>query len=144
MSAAKSDLSRAVHQIAVEGGGALVFDAIRSHDIPLLIAEALAGCQEARTLLQAVEHTLRKLQHAPQRRPMLCLSCPKPVRDGDKYSVVVLRGAAEDACQAVTMVVCRRCGPTPGAIKAAATVGVRRFFPDARPVQQTHSEGGRA
>lgn len=144
MSTTKSELKRAVQQVAVEGGGLVAFDAVRSRDIPLLVAKLFAGSQEARTLLQAVEHALGKIKHVPQHRPMLCAACPQPVRDGDKFAVVVLRGAAEDACQAITMVVCRRCGSTPGAIKAAAAVGVRRFFPDARAIEPTHQTRGRA
>lgn len=144
MTASKAELKRAVGQVAIEGGGMIAFDAVRVRDLPRLLGEALSGNQEARMVLQAVEHALTKVKVAPQRRPMLCTSCPRPVRDGDKFAVVVLRGAAADACQAITMVVCHRCGPTPGAIRAAATVGVRRFFPDARPIETTHENGGRA
>lgn len=144
MTASKSELKRAVGQVATEGGGVIAFDAVRVRDLPLLLGEALGGSQEARMLLQAVERALTKIKEAPQRRPMLCAACPQPVRHGDKFAVVVLRGAAADACQAITMAVCRRCGPTPGAIKAAAAVGVRRFFPDARAIEPTHENGGRA
>lgn len=133
MIGSKGELKRAVGQVAAEGGGMIVFDAVRVRDVPLLFAEALGGNQEARMILQAVEHALVKIKEAPQRRPMLCASCPRPVRNGDKFAVAVLRGATEQPSQAITLAVCLRCGPTPGAIKAAATVGVRRFFPDARP-----------
>ena len=144
MTTSKNELKRAVGQVATEGGGMIAFDAVRACDLPMLLGETLGGSQEARMPLQAVEHALNKIKEAPPRRPMLCASCPRPVRDGDKSAVVVLRGAAADACQAITMVVCRRCGPTPGAIKAAAAVGIRRFFPDARAVEATHEHGGRA
>ena len=144
MTAAKGELKHAIGQVASESGGMIVFDAVRVRDVPLLLVEALGGDQEARMLLQAVEHTLVKIRQAPQRLPMLCASCPRPVRDGSKFAIAVLRGAIEQPSQAIAMAVCERCGPTPGAIKAAATVGVRRFFPDARAIQVTHSDGGRA
>ncbi len=77
MSTTKSELKRAVQQVAVEGGGLVAFDAVRSRDIPLLVAKTFAGSQEARTLLQAVEHALGKIKHVPQHRPMLCAGLPR-------------------------------------------------------------------
>lgn len=144
MTASKGVLKRAVAQVAAEGGGMIVFDAVRVRDVPLLLGEALAGSQEARMLLQAVEHALLKIKEASRSRPMLCGACPRSVRDGDQFAVAVLRGATAQPSQAITLAICRRCGPSPGAIRAAATVGIRRFFPDARPVEQTHFSAGRA
>lgn len=144
MTASKSELSRAVQQVAVEGGGLLVFDALHVRDIPLLAMETLDGDREAGVLLHAVTDLMRKVTAAPQNRPMLCVSCPRAVRSGAKYSIAVLRGAADNATQAIAFVVCPRCGPTLGAVRAAATVAVRKFFPDARAVEPTHQDGGRA
>lgn len=144
MSGPKSDLGCAVQQIVCEGGGLVTVDAIRTRDLAVLAADAWAGSPEASTLLEAVQFTLAKVRQAPQRRPMLCAACPRPVREGDRFAVAVLRGAAEDARQGVSMVICRRCSPTPGAIKAAAAVGVRRLSPDARLIEPTHQQGGRA
>jgi len=144
MTGTKAELRQTVSHVAAEGGGMIAFTAIRSRDIPLLLLEALAGDKEACSLLQAVEHGLAKIKGAPRRRPMLCAACPRPVRGGDRFAIAVLHGAVAQPTRAITLAVCQRCGPTPGAIRAAATVGIRRFFPDARPVEQTHFSGGHA
>lgn len=140
----KSALQRGVERLAVESGGLVKFIGIQKRDEPVLVADVLNGCPEAQRVLRAVVHARSKIAGAPKRRPMLCATCPKPLRDGDKYAVVVVFGAVDDPSEALTMAVCNRCGPTPGAINAAAAVGLRSIFPDARTVEPTHKTGGRA
>ena len=144
MSSTKAEIKQTVSRVAAEGGGMIAFTAIRSRDIPLLRLEALMGNVEACSVLQAVEHGLAKIRTAPRHRAMLCVTCPRPVRDGDRFALAVIHGAVEQPTQAVALAICHRCGPTPGAIHAATTVGIRRFFPEARTVETTHENGGRA
>lgn len=142
----KSELQAGVEKLAAESGGLLTMDAVRTCDLPHLLTDALFGDAEAQALVKPVMHVMSKVASAPKRRPMLCASCPRPLREGDKFAAVVVRGAVDDPTRAITMAVCRRCGPTLGAIKAAAAVGLRGVFPEARDLGDVDLKqpGGRA
>ena len=138
-----SDLQAGVQRVNDEAGGVLRLQVIRRSDLPGLALDALAGDAEAAELLRQAQDTAAAIEAAPRHRLMLCGSCPRGLRDR-KYAVVLARPGCDDPTMALAMAICLRCGPTPGAIQAAARVALRRIWPDLRDLQVSHPEGGRA
>jgi hypothetical protein len=131
-----------IQQVNDEAGGMLTLQVIERADMPAMIADALGGSAEAAQLLRLTNQVLANIQGAPRRRPMLCGSCPR-VLQGSRYAIIIARPACDDPTQGLSMAICPRCGPTHGAIQAAAAVALRRIWPNLRPVTITHP-GGRA
>ncbi len=107
-----------VQRLHDEAAGIVHLDEVRQTDMPRLVVAGLNGSVEAGRLLLAVTDALRRIQGAPADTPMECASYGK-----------ALKG---------------RCGPTVGAIKAAATRSLRSIWPYVRPIEVTHPKGGRA
>ena len=136
-----SALQEGVQRVNDEAGGVLSLQVIQRGDMPALISDALAGSGEAMELLRLVRETMDGIQGAPRRKPMLCGSCPKALRNG-RFSIVLAKPACDDPTQGVAMMICAKCGSSIGAIQAAALVALRRIWPDARPITVTHPDGG--
>ena len=132
-----------IQQVHAEAGGMLTLQVIQRADMSALVLDALAGSDEAVQLLRLTRDTLTNIEAAPRRKPMLCGSCPRALRNG-QYSIIIARPACDDATQGIAMAVCGRCGPDLAAIQAAAHVALKRIWPDLRPITVTHSQGGRA
>lgn len=138
-----SALQDGVQRVNDEAGGLLELQVIQRTDLPALMLDALAGSSEAAQTLRLANDAVAGIQAAPRRRPMLCGCCPRALRGG-RYAVVLARPARDDAAQPLAMAICTKCGPDFGAIQAAATVALRRIWPDLRPITITHSKAGRA
>ena len=138
-----TDLQEGVQRVHNEAGGLLRLQVIRRSDLPGLALDALAGDAEAAELLRQAQDTAAAIEAAPRHRLMLCGSCPRGLRDR-KYAIVIARPACADPTTALAMAICPRCGPTPGAIQAAARVALRAIWPELRDIQVTHPEGGQA
>jgi len=136
-------LQEGVQRVSDEAGGMLTLQVIRRADMPTLMLDALAGSDEAVQLLRLVRETVAGIRAAPRWRPMLCGCCPQALRGG-RYALVLAKPARDDATQGIALAICSRCGPTYGAIQAAAAVALRRIWPDLRPITITHPKGGQA
>jgi len=138
-----SALQEGVQRVSDEAGGLLTLQVIQQHDMPALMLDAVAGSDEAVQLLRLAKETLAGIEAAPRRRPMLCGACPRALRDG-RFAIIVAKPACDDPTQGIALAICPRCGPTYGAIQAAAAVALRRIWPDLRAITITHSKAGRA
>lgn len=141
--AADPEWAAGVQRLHDEAAGVVHLDVVRQTDMPRLILAGLGGNVEAGRLLLAVTDALRRIQCAPADAPMECACCGKALK-ASRYSIVVVQPAVNDPADRMTMAICGRCGPTVGAIKAAATRSLQSIWPNVRPIEITHSEGGRA
>lgn len=138
-----SALRDGIRQVSGEAGGLLTLQVVQRADMPALILGALAGSDEAAQLLRLARDTLASIQAAPRRKPMLCGSCPRGLRDG-RFAIVIARPACDDPTQGIALAICARCGPDHDAIQAKAATALARIWPDARAIEVTHPTGGRA
>ncbi len=143
MTAAPEDWAASMRRIGEEAAGMVTLDVVRRCEMPDLLAEALAGDAEAAWLLRTVRHCLPLIRNAPAQAPMECACCCKPLRDS-RFAIGVVRPGTANPAHGLTLAICLRCGPTVGAIQAAAGKALRQLWPDLRLVTVTHPEGGRA
>ncbi len=136
-------LQEGVQRVNDEAGGLLTVQVIQQDDMPAMIADALGGSAEAVQLLRLTNQVLANIQGASRRKPMLCGCCPRALRGG-RYAIIIARPACDDPTEGLSLAICRKCGPTYGAIQATAAVALRRIWPDLRPIMVTHPGGGRA
>jgi hypothetical protein len=139
----RKEMAVGLQKMQAESGGVASLFVVRPCDAARLVACALAGNSEAAAVLQAVSRALDGIQRAPRRRPMLCASCPRPLRHG-RYAVAVAIPDSGEASQALALAVCTRCATDPAEIGQKAFAGFRRFWPDARTIQISHPGGGTA
>ncbi len=132
---------RSIHE---QAGGVLELVVILPTDMPVLATRALFGDREAGAILTAMTYAETGIRKAPKRRPMLCVSCPRPLLGG-RYTHVVAIPSRDDPTKAIGLAVCHRCATEPDAITAKAVEGLRNgLWPDLRPVTLTNRTGGRA
>ena len=128
-----------------ESGGLLNVDIIDSRYGAELLAHAMLGDSEALALLKAVAQAGARVKGAPRRTPALCIACPRAVK---RISCDTVFGVATPAIPsptgAVGFVFCEKCAADRVALATKAADGLRRIWPDLRPVQITHESGGRA
>ena len=139
-STAWADDIRRLHD---DAAGLLNLDVVRRCDAPGLMLAAAAGNADAARLLLDVNDFLARIQSAPAKSPMECGCCGKPLRQGS-YNLVVARPAEGDMAKGLGLAICYRCGTSLGAIKAAAITSLRLIWPQARCIEITHPDGGRA
>ena len=123
--------------------GLLSLDVVRRSDAPGLMLAAVAGDADAARLLLDVNDFLERIQSAQASDPMQCGCCGKPLRQG-RYSLVVARPTQGGTERGLGMAICYRCGTTLGGIKAAAITSLRLIWPEARSIEITCPDGGRA
>lgn len=135
-----ADGIRSVHD---EAAGVLTMMVIRQSEAMDLMAEAIQGDVEAARLMTLLAQTSKRIDVARRTKaPMLCVSCPRPLLD-NKFAFVVAGPAGTDAVNHIAVAVCRKCGRTPEDITRKATAGLRRLWPDLRPIA-IHPTAGRA
>lgn len=134
----------AVHTIHAESGGLLDLLIVRAIDMPPIIAEATAGSPDAIMLVFALEDTMKRIEAAPRRSPMLCVSCPRPLLRKTLYSFAVVLPSRERPTNGLALAVCAKCAVTPQEIREKAIKGLSRVWPSLRSVTITHSIGGQA
>ena len=139
-STAWADDIRRLHDAAA---GVLNLDVVRRCDAPGLILAAVAGNTDAARLLLDVNDFLAHIQSAPASFPMECGCCGKPLHQ-DRYNLVLARPAESDTAKGLGLAICFRCGTSVGAVRAAATTALPLIWPDARCIEITHPDGGRA
>jgi hypothetical protein len=143
MSARLDILAQAVQALQAEAGGLLSLHVIRRDDASRLIAGALSGDRGAAQLLVAVNDLLQRIGAAPASTPMQCGCCGGDLQAG-RFALAIATPDISDPSAGLGMAICRRCGTSLGAIKAAALTALRCIWPDGRFVTPTHSDGGRA
>ncbi len=143
MSAPSNTLAEAVGRIHEQARGLLAVHVIRRDDMPHMIAAAISGDAEAAQLLVEVNTMLARIIAAPADAPMECGCCGTALAGG-RFAFVIASADTANPEAGVGMAICRRCGTTLGAIKAAALKALRGFWPDGRFIEVTHSDGGRA
>lgn len=136
-------LAKGIAHFQSEAGGLMELVVVRPVDAIDVMADALAGDSRAVCVLKAIEQAADAIRNAPRRLPMLCASCPRPLR-GSGYAFAVGLPDTDRPTHGLALAVCTRCATERGDIQAKATAALRRVFPDLRPVAVTHPAGGRA
>lgn len=143
MNGSKASWVDGVQRIHDEAHGLLTMDVVRQGDVPGLIGAAMAGDADAARLVVLVNDCVTRIQSAPAKHPMECARCAKPLRAG-RFAIVIASASRDDARQGLGMAICQRCGPSPGAIQAAAVQALRLIWPDGRAIDITHLAAGHA
>lgn len=143
MSAYPGTLNDAVSRVQDEGGGLVALYVFRIQDVPNLLGGALSGHADAAHLLIAVNDLLHRIGSAPASSPMQCACCGSDLTPG-RFALALASADIADPKAGLGLAICRRCGTTLGAIKAAALTALRCIWPDGRFIDVTHPGGGRA
>ena len=135
----------AVGEIHCEAAGLLDVSIVDARSGIELIADAILGDRKAVGLLQAVAQAAQHVRQAPRRKPVLCFCCPREVK---RITVDTVFGIAVPATAnptgALGFVFCGKCAADRGTLAARAVDGLKRIWPDSRPVTVTHPAGGYA
>jgi len=137
-----STLAEGITALHDEAAGMLTLDVILYTDVPRLAATALDGCQDTVRLLIALGSALRQIGAAPANSPAECGCCGAALRPG-RFAIVIARPNICDPVHGLATAICTRCGPTRGAVRAAAVRAVKLIWPNARPVT-IHGAAGHA
>jgi hypothetical protein len=134
-----------VQSINDEAAGMLDVDIIDAAYGATLLVRALRGDRESAALLLAVTQAAALIKRAPRRNPVLCICCPRSVkRLSDATVFGVATPSIANPTGALGFIFCDRCGADRATLAAKAADGLKRIWPDLRPVVVTHPEGGRA
>ena len=139
----REEMTESLQGMRAEGGGVVSIFVVRQCDAIRLLGSARAGNATSLKVLRAVNVANGNIEQAPRRRPMLCASCPRPLRYGG-YSIVVALPDNDEASRALTLAICKRCATKPDEIGSKALHGFRKLWPDLRPFTVTHAEVGYA
>lgn len=143
MSAAPSTLNKAIAHVQAESGGVLALYVIRPDDTEHLFAGVLAGDAEATQVFVAATEMLQRIHAAKATTPMQCGCCGSDLQPR-RFALAIATPDVADPSAGLGLAICRRCGSSPGRIKAAALVALRLIWPGGRFVTPTHPDGGRA
>ena len=136
-------LSDCLTNLHSEAGGAVELIILRPVDAPDLVAHALAGDRQAIRIFEALSNASRAVQNAPKRKPLLCATCPRPLR-GTAFTFGIVLPMRDDPQSGVAFGICVKCGASAEVLQAKATAALHNIWPDLVPVDITHPEGGRA
>ena len=111
-------------------------------EIPALVRDAMVAADaESRRLFNAVADTADRINTAAQTAaPMLCAACDVSL-PGPGFAVVVASAYRDDATRAIALCVCGGCGTERPTILQAATVSLRRIWPDVREIELSPGSG---
>lgn len=136
-------LAEGLARFQSEAGGVMELVVVRPTDAVDILADVLAGDNQAVRLMRMLDQAATAIRSAAGRLPMLCASCPRPLKGG-RYSFGIALPACDSPAHGLALAVCTRCATERGDIQTKATAALRRVFPDLRPVTVTHAAGGRA
>lgn len=139
----KAALQAGIERLTKEAGGVLDVMVIQLQDMPYILCDAAAGDRDALTILNALNDALVRIDAAPRRFPMLCVSCPRPLRKG-RFSFGLALPKCDHPTGMLALAVCHRCSTDRDGIKARAVAGLKRLWPDLRPITVTHTVAGTA
>lgn len=141
---ARDDLAAGIRRVSKEAAGLLEIQAVMPADLPELMGAALLGDPAAVRLAGLVCDTLRRVEQAPKHGGMLCVSCPRTLRRR-RFAVVVALARRDAPHEGVALAVCDRCGPDHAAVMDKAGAGLKKLWPDLRPLPgPIHPAEGRA
>ena len=115
---------------SVATGGGLDLIVLDPDDMGDLDALAATGDGPAVKVQAAVQEAKATIAGARRAAPCLCSACRRPLRHG--YSIVVAHAGLEGAGDVLTLVVCRRCGPTEADVLRQIGTVLRQFWPGTR------------
>lgn len=137
-------LKNGLEAIQAEAGGLLELVVVRPDDGLGYISKALCGDLDAARILKAIGAAGVKIDNAPKRMPVLCASCPRPIRTKSHFAFILALPKNGNPANALSLAVCARCAVDPAEIQAKAVTALRKLWPDMRQVEITHSAGGQA
>ena len=139
-------LTAGLTAIQADAGGMMTIVVVHPSEGPALLASAMAGNREALHLFQSVVQSLEGIAKAPKRKPMLCATCPRPLRKATGFSIAVAMPAKGDPSLGLCLAVCAHCADAtkPSAVTDKAMQALATIWPNLRPVTITHRSGGRA
>jgi hypothetical protein len=110
-----------------------------------LLSRAAQGDKAAAALFLAVTQAAARIKQAPRHKPTLCMCCPRAIKRLTAETVFgVATPAVANPTGAIGFVFCTRCSADRTTLAAKAAEGLRRIWPDLRPIEITHPIGGRA
>ncbi len=139
----KAALSAGIEKLSAEAAGLLSVAVVQLEDLPNLVIDMMRGDPEAGILFTAVRNAISAIDNAPRRSPALCVSCPRVLRKG-RFALCIAFPDKHDPAHALGLAVCRHCATDADGIKAKAVVGLKRLWPNLRPINITHKSGGHA
>jgi hypothetical protein len=134
-----------IHAVSSEAAGLLDVNIVDASAGVDLLVDAMRGDHEAAALLQAIRQPADRVRKAPRLQPALCICCPrsvKRIRPGTVFGIAV--PATPNPTGAIGFVFCDRCAADRSTLAARAADGLRRIWPDLRPITITDPIGGRA
>ena len=110
-----AELETALHGVHAEagqsGGGLLTLDVIQPIHMPELLSAALYGDPMAQRLFDRTSRATRDVYKAPRKLPKSCAYCPRRIRRGNPFSLVLATPSCDDPRTALALAVCSTCGP---------------------------------
>ena len=132
---------RALHH---EAAGALQVWPVLLTDVPPMLAEAAEGNGEALRLLLIVNDALMHMGTAAPGQGPICAACSGELLESNFAFVVAVPAGQPKANRAMAMAICAGCGTDRETVRAAGVRALKCSWPDAREIEITHAEGGRA
>ena len=146
ISATAASLADSVRRVHESGGGILDIYLVDAKSADKLLRDAMHGDAKAARLFGAVLEAGKQIADAPHRAPVLCVSCPRCIRRVklDLVFGIATPSTDQEPEAAIGFAICPKCAADRGAWMAKAEAGLRRIWPDLRPILVTHPHGGRA
>jgi hypothetical protein len=132
-----------VQAVNDEAAGLLRLQFFAPIDAAPLALGALAGDTRSAGILLAIADCLRHVRNAPAAEPILCLTCPAPVRQTIGTVVCLAIPETERPTNAIASALCPNCAKRPDR-DGRAVVAFRGIWPNLRPATITHPAGGHA
>jgi hypothetical protein len=133
-----------IAELHAEAAGLMRFVLLSPAECCLLAAQVLLfEHQEDLRLLRGAVQVAKRIADAPAAQAILCLCCPKPIRDPDDATICLTLAAAENPKHAIGSALCQSCAAAPG-VNDRVITALRSVWPDVRRIEITHADGGRA
>ena len=119
----------AADRMHAEACGVVQLVVVRKVDQQDLLLEVIGGDPDAARLVRITSQAATGIAHAPKHRPMLCATCPRPIRTrGAGHAYVVAIPACDDPRQTMCIAVCARCATAVADITAKAQSAFRKIW----------------
>lgn len=142
-SLSKRRLMAGINSIQVEASGAMQVSLVSSETGRELVLASMLGDHEATAMMKAVAQSAMWIKQAASSRPILCVACPEAVRTVTPRTIFgVASPAKSDPGNLVAFAFCDACAANPNHLMAKAMEGLKRIWPDLRPTEITHPDGG--
>ena len=116
-----------------QSGGVVGLIVILPEEIPGILYAAAERNPGAIERAAVVRSTVQRFATAPRHEPLLCGSCPRPLKKG-QFAIVSASPERPDREHAMIFGICQRCAGTHQQVVGKALDALRRFWPDARPI----------